>query len=174
MNGIVTGSVGQEKEENRQSQGGINGVYPIATPACENASNREVTIPSTVENSEQIHQSVLMNGIQDINPRVVINVINQHLPQNIHQEYRNSDRDILDSRQFFIPQMQQQQPNSTRSKAIQVDHVEEQCVTRRSTFSGKYLLCIEETERPVYVNNYYTGDNPQYIFREVGQKYSKK
>ena len=32
---------------------------------------------------------------------------------------------------------------------------------------------IEETERPVFVNNYYAGDNPQHMFHEAGQKYSK-
>ena len=46
---------------------------------------------------------------------------------------------------------------------VQVDHVEEQYVTRRNTFSGKNPLCIENTERPVFVNNYYAGDNPQQV-----------
>ena len=71
-----------------------------------------------MENSEQVTQSMVTNGIQDIKSRVAINAINQYLPQNIHQEYRNMDRDISDGRQFSAPQMQQQQPNSTRSKAV--------------------------------------------------------
>ena len=41
-------------------------------------------------------------------------------------------------------------------------------------FSGKNPLYIEDTERPVFVNNYYAGDNPQQMFHEIGQKYSKK
>ena len=57
---------------------------------------------------------------------------------------------------------------------VQVDHVEEQCVIRRNMFSGKNPLCIEEMERPVFVNNYYAGDNPQQMFCEIGQKYSEK
>ena len=53
-----------------------------------------------------------------------------------------------------------------------MDHVEEHCFTRRNTFNGK-KLCIEEMERPIFVNKYYAGDNPQHMFREVGQKYDK-
>ena len=45
---------------------------------------------------------------------------------------------------------------------------------RRNTFSGKNVLCIEETERPVFVNNYYAGDNPQQMFCEVRENYSGK
>ena len=37
----------------------------------------------------------------------------------------------------------------------------------RNTFSGKNPLYIEDTERPVFVNNYYAGDNPQQMFREI-------
>ena len=50
---------------------------------------------------------------------------------------------------------------------VQVDHVEEQYVIKRNTFSGKNPLYIEDTERPVFVNNYYVGDNPQRMFCEV-------
>ena len=50
---------------------------------------------------------------------------------------------------------------------VQVDHVEEQYVIKRNTFSGKNPLYIEDTERPVFVNNYYAGDNPQQMFREA-------
>ena len=35
--------------------------------------------------------------------------------------------------------------------------------TRRNTFNGKNPLCIEETERPIFVNEYYAGDNPQHV-----------
>ena len=48
-----------------------------------------------------------------------------------------------------------------------MDHVEEQYVIKRNTFSGKNPLYIEDTERPVFVNNYYMGDNPQQMFREI-------
>ena len=45
--------------------------------------------------------------------------------------------------------------------------MEEQYIIKRNTFSGKNPLYIEENERPVFVNNYYAGDNPQQMFREV-------
>ena len=45
--------------------------------------------------------------------------------------------------------------------------MEEQYVIKRNTFSGKNPLYIEDTERPVFVNNYYTGDNPQQMFCEI-------
>ena len=57
---------------------------------------------------------------------------------------------------------------------VQVDHVEEQYVIRQNTFSGKNPLCIENTERPVFVNNYYAGDNPQQMFREVRENFKRK
>ena len=34
-------------------------------------------------------------------------------------------------------------------------------------FSGKNPLYIEDTERPVFMNNYYAGDNPQQMFLEI-------
>ena len=52
--------------------------------------------------------------------------------------------------------------------------MEEQYVIRRNTFSGKNPLYIEDTERLVFVKNYYAGDNPQQMFREIGQKHSEK
>ena len=52
--------------------------------------------------------------------------------------------------------------------------MEEQYVIRRNTFSGKNPLYIEDTERPVFANNYYAGDNPQQMFREVRENLSGK
>ena len=94
--------------------------------------------------------------------------------QNIHQEYNKSERNSSSDRQFFTLQTQQMQSCDRKSKAVQVDHVEEQYVTRRNTFSGRNPLYIEEMERPVFVNNYYAGNNPQQMFHEIGQKDSKK
>ena len=45
--------------------------------------------------------------------------------------------------------------------------MEEQYIIKTNTFSGKNPLYIEDTKRPVFVNNYYAGDNPQQIFHEV-------
>ena len=103
-----------------------------------------------------------------------INTNNRPYMQNIHQEYNDNGRNILNDRQFFTPQAQCLQQNDKRSKVVQVDHVEEQCVIRRNMFSGKNPLCTEEMERPVFVNNYYAGDNPQQMFCEIEQKYSEK
>ena len=61
-----------------------------------------------------------------------------------------------------------------KSKAVQVDHVEEQYIIRGNTFSGKNSVCIEDTERPVFVNNYYVGDNQQQMFREIRENNSGK
>ena len=94
--------------------------------------------------------------------------------QNIHREYSNDERNTLSDRQFFAPQGERPQRCDRKSKAVQVDHVEEQYVIRKNTFSGKNPLYIEDTERLVFVNNYYAGDNPQQMFREIGQKYSEK
>ena len=102
-----------------------------------------------------------------------INGNNQFPSQNIHHKYGSVNKNTSKDRQFFAAQLQGQQLNPKRSKAVQVDHVEQQCVTRRNTFSGKNPLYIEETERPVFVNNYYAGDNPQHMFHEMGRKQSK-
>ena len=67
---------------------------------------------------------------------------------------------------FFFPQKRHTQ-EERKSKVVQVDHVEEQYVIKRNTFSGKNPLYIEDTERPVFVNNYYVGDNPQQMFHEI-------
>ena len=93
-----------------------------------------------------------------------INMNNRPHMQNIHQEYNDNERNSSNNRQFFAPQAQHPQPCDRRSNAVQVDHVEEQCVTRRNMFSSRNPLCIEEMERPVFMNNYYAGDNPQQRF----------
>ena len=94
--------------------------------------------------------------------------------QNIQREYRNNEGNILSDRQFFAPQGEHSQRCDRKNKVVQVDHVEEQYVIRRNMFSGKNPLYTEDTERPLFVNNYYAGDNPQQMFHEVGQKHSEK
>ena len=173
MSGTVTNPVPQEVNQNSQWQGALNREYQAITSAGENYVNHDTTNPRTVENNDQVIESGTTNGRQDINPREAINAINQFLMQNIQQEYRNTEREISCDRQFFAPQMQRQQANPTRSKAVQVDHVEKQCVTRRNTFSSRNPLYIQEKERPVFMNNYYAGDNPQHMFRDIGQKNSE-
>ena len=95
-----------------------------------------------------------------------INLNNRPPIQNIHREYSNVEGNISSKGQFFAPQRRHTQ-GERKSKAVQVDHVEEQYIIKRNTFSGKNPLYIEDTERPVFVNNYYVGDNPQQMFREV-------
>ena len=101
------------------------------------------------------------------------NANNRPYLQNIHREYSNSERNTSNDRQFFMPQ-EEQSRGGRKSKAVQIDHVEEQYVIRRNTFSGKNPLCIEDTERPVFVNNYYAGDKPQQMFREVRENFNGK
>ena len=110
-------------------------------------------------------------SVQDSCQRVTtsedsINRNNRPPIQNIHREYGNVESNISSKGQFFAPQ-RRQTPGERKSKAVQVDHVEEQYVIKRNTFSGKNPLYIEENERPVFINNYYVGDNPQQMFREV-------
>ena len=96
----------------------------------------------------------------------LINRNNRPPIQNIHREYGNVEGNVSSEGQFFAPERRQTQ-GKRKSKAVQVDHMEEQYVIKRNTFSGKNPLYIEENERPVFVNNYYAGDNPQQMFREV-------
>ena len=88
---------------------------------------------------------------------------NQPHLQDFYREHTNELRNGESDRQFFTPQ-EEQIGGSRKSKAVQVDHVEEQYVIRRNTFSGKNPIHIEDTERPVFVNNYYAGDNTQQMF----------
>ena len=98
-----------------------------------------------------------------------INTNNLHQKQNIHQDYYRRDVNGSGNGQSSASQTQQTNLSNSRNKAVQVDHVAEQCVTRRNTFSGKNPLYLEDNEKPVFVNNYYAGDNPQQMFHEVGQ-----
>ena len=141
--------------------------------ACKNTNNCDITTLQVGENNGHTCQNTVMNEIGSASNRLVINAINQDLPPNTHQEYRDSDRGNSDIRQFFIPETQHPQPNTRKSKAVQVDHVEEQCITRRNTFNKKYLLCLNEMERPVFVNYYNAVDNLQHMFWEVGRNCSK-
>ena len=93
--------------------------------------------------------------------------------ENRQREYRDNKRDTPNDRQFLAPQ-EQQTGGRRKSKAVQVDHVEEQYVIRRNTFSGKNPLYTGDTERPVFVNNYYAGDNPQQMFREMKENPGRK
>ena len=83
--------------------------------------------------------------------------------QNIHREYGNVESNVSSEGQFFASQ-RRQTPGKRKSKVVQVDHMEEQYIIKRNMFSGKNPLYIEENERPVFVNNYYIGDNPQQMF----------
>ena len=96
----------------------------------------------------------------------LINLNNQPPKQNIHREYSNVEGNVSSGGQFFAPQRRHTQ-GERKSKAVQVDHMEEQYIIKRNTFTGKNPLYIEDTERPVFVNNYYVGDNPQQMFLEV-------
>ena len=96
----------------------------------------------------------------------VKNLDNQAPIQNIHREYNGMESNVSSERQFFIPQKRHIQEES-KNKVVQVDHVEEQYILKRNTFSGKNPLYIGDSERPVFMNNYYTGDNPQQMFREI-------
>ena len=69
-------------------------------------------------------------SVQDICQRVTtsedsINRNNRPPIQNIHREYSNVESNILSEGQFFAPQ-RRQTPGERKSKAVQVDHVEEQ------------------------------------------------
>ena len=115
-----------------------------------------------------INQDIL--GYQTIGvAEEVINTNNLPQKQNIHQDYDRRDVNASRNGQFSMSQTQQTNLSNRRSKAVQVDHVEAQCVPRRNTFSGKNPLYLEDTKRPVFVNNYYAGDNMQQMFHEVGQ-----
>ena len=119
-------------------------------------------------------QTPIQRGYQDASVREeMINTNNRLHLQNIHREYCNNERNVSSDRQFFMPQ-EEQTRSRRKSKAVQVDYVEEQYVIRRNTFSIKNPLCIEDTERPVFVNNYYAGDDPQQMFREIRENSSGK
>ena len=110
-------------------------------------------------------------SVQDSRQRVTtsensINLNNLPPIQNIHREYSNVEGNVSNEGQFFAPQRRHTQ-GERKSKVVQVDHVEEQYIIKRNTFSGKNPLYIEDTERPVFVNNYYVGNNPQQMFHEV-------
>ena len=55
---------------------------------------------------------------------------------NIHREYNNAECQVMSEGQFFLPQRRHTQ-GERKSKAVQVDHVEEQYIIKRNTFSGK-------------------------------------
>ena len=140
--------------------------YKVAAEILEE-NNSNATSLKMVHREERVNDSGVLNRRQVADLGKVINEINQFPSRNIHHEYRSANNNVSEDGQFFMPQIQEQQLNMKRSKAIQVDHVEQQCVTRRNMFNGKNPLCIVETERPVFVNNYYAGDNPQYMFHEA-------
>ena len=154
----------QEGNRNNQSQEVLRSDYQVAAETLEE-NNRNATSLKVVYSEERANG--VLNRRQDADLGKAINEINQFPPRNIHHEYRSANNNVSEDGQFFVPQMQEQQLSLKRSKAIQVDHVEQQCVIRRNMFKGKNPLCIEETERPVFVNNYYTGDNPQHMFHEA-------
>ena len=123
---------------------------------------------------DRSRQTPTQEGYQDATTREeTININNRQWIQNIHREYSNDERNISSDRQFFAPQGEHTQ-GGRKSKAVQVDHMEEQYIISRNMFSGKNPLCIEETERPVFVNNYYAGDNPQQMFCEIRENHSGK
>ena len=162
------------------SENAINRVPPdIYQTQQEYASGRQST---QVNQQRQANEGVSDNsinrdfmGYQTVGvPEEAINMNNLPQKQNIHQEYDRGDITSSGNGQFFASQMQQTNLSNRGSKAMQVDHVEEQCVTRRNTFSGKNPLNLEDTERPVFANNYYAGDNPHQMFREVGQNHNER
>ena len=78
----------------------------------------------------ECRQSPIQGGYQDVSLREkMINNNDQPHLQNIHTENSNEDRNISSDRQFFTPQ-EQQIRGGRKSKAVQVDHVEEQYVIR--------------------------------------------
>ena len=109
----------------------------------------------------EVKQNNYWQNYQTVSVREeVINTNNRPQMQNIHQEYNKSERNSSSDRQFFAPQTQQMQSCDRKSKAVQVDHVEEQYVTRKNMFSDRNPLYIDEMERPVFMNNYYAGKQP--------------
>ena len=105
-------------------------------------------------------------------PGVMEEVINRNIPSETRTSNQEYGRHYIASdsgEMFHTLQGRQTNSNNTRGEAVQVNHVEEQCVTRRNTLSGRNPLCVEDKERPVFVNNYYAGDNPQQMFRELTQ-----
>ena len=67
------------------------------------------------------------------------NLNNRPPIHNIHREYNNAECHVMSEGQFFVPQRRHIQ-GERKSKAVQVDHVEEQYVIKRNMFSGKNPL----------------------------------
>ena len=77
-------------------------------------------------------QTPIQRGYQDASVREeTINTNNRLQLQNIHREYGNNERNASSDRQFFTPQEEQTQ-SRRKSKVVQVDHVEEQYVIRKT------------------------------------------
>ena len=127
-------------------------------------TNLEVWERDTTNNvlhQEAGHSNNRHTPVQDNRQRITTsehsaNLNNQPPIHNIHKEYNNAECNVSSEEQFFVPQRRHIQ-EERKSKALQVDHVEEQYVIKRNTFSGKNPLYIEDTKRPVFLNNYYVG-----------------
>ena len=75
-------------------------------------------------------QNPIQGGYQDASVREEMsNANNRPYLQNIHREYANSEINTSNDRQFFVPQ-EEQSRGGRKSKAVQVDHVEEQYAIR--------------------------------------------
>ena len=96
-------------------------------------------------------QTPIQGGYQDASVREeTINTNDRPHLQNIHREYSNNERNISSDRQFFVPQ-EEQTRGGRKSKAVQVDHVEEQYIIRQKTFSGKNPLSLHRRHRKTSV-----------------------
>ena len=79
---------------------------------------------------EENRQTPIQGGYQDASVREeMINANNRPYLEKIHREYSNNERNTSSDRQFFVPQEEQTQ-SRRKSKAVQVDHIEEQYVIR--------------------------------------------
>ena len=161
-----------ERGQVQQDAVNLNSNFRIRQETLEGNATNSAACQETRQGENR--QTPIQGGYQDASVREeTINANNLPYSQNIHREYSNNERNTSSDRQFSMPQEEQTQ-GGRKSKAVQVDHVEEQYVIRRNTFSGKNPLCIEDMERPVFVNNYYAGDNPQQMFREVRENFGGK
>ena len=150
----------------------------VSTNAGTNLEVWERDTTNNVLHQEAGQGSNRQTPVQDNRQRITTsenstNLNNRPPIHNIHREYNNAEGNVSSEGQFFVPQKRHTQ-EERKSKAVQVDHMEEQYVIKRNTFSGKNPLYIEDTKRPVFVNNYYAGDNPQHMFHEIrGNPYGK-
>ena len=161
-----------ERGQVQQDAVNLNSNFRIRQETLEGNATNSTAHQETRQGENR--QTPIQGGYQDASVRKeTINANNRPYLQNIHREYSNNERNTSSDRQFFVPQ-EEQSRGGRKNKAVQVDHVEEQYVIRQNTFSGKNQLCIEDTERPVFVNNYYAGDNPQQMFREVRENFNGK